>query len=290
MVTCVYAIQKNEIHIDEWIKYHLNLGFDYIILGDNNDIGNELTISNYNGKVIVVPLNGIDMREQHGYHCVLLNHPDMISNLKYYNIDYCCNIDLDEFVELKHHLNIKDFINRYMVSDYHADIISIRWDTYDDNNIIYKSEESDSVLNDYKHNLIPSDKSNWCVVEDELSWTKIIFKTSYLFDNNLYISSHSLYNGTLYEDNELFYGKLIDDNIISINHFRTKCLERYLIDKCILNKSNREPFTYNGEYIIGRFFEFNKLTKEKLIAAKEICDKYNIELSKYDKKLLEQDI
>jgi hypothetical protein len=284
MITCVYAIQKNETHIDEWIKYHLNLGFDYIILGDNNDIGNELNISDYNGKVIVVPLNGIDMRQCNGYHNVLLSCPDMINNLKYYNIDYCCNIDLDEFVELKQHSNIKDFIKKHMIDDRQLDIISIRWETYDDNNIIYKSEESDSVLNDYKHNLIPSNKSNWCVCGDELSWTKIIFKTSYLFDNNLYISSHCLYK------NKLFYGVLIDDNIISINHFRTKCLERYLINKCILNKSNREPLTLNGEYIIGRFFEFNKLTKEKLIAAKEICNKYNIELSEYDKKLLEQDI
>ena len=284
MITCVYAIQKNETHIDEWIKYHLNLGFDYIILGDNNDIGNELKTSDYNGKVIVVPLNGVDMRKHHGGHNELLSCSDMINNLKYYNIDYCCNIDLDEFVELKHHSNIKDFINEYMVDD-HQDIISIRWDTYDDNNIIYKSEESDSVLNDYKHNLIPSNKSNWCVDVDELSWTKIIFKTSYLFENNLYISSHFLL-----DDNNYLYGPLIDDNIISINHFRTKCLERYLINKCILNKSNREPFTNNGEYILGRFFEFNKLTKEKLIAAKEICDKYNIELSEQDKKILEQDI
>lgn len=284
MITCVLAIQKNETHINEWITYHLNLGFDYIILGDNNDIGNELNISDYNGKVIVVPLNGIDMREEHGYHRILLNHTDIISKIKHYNIDYCCNIDLDEFVELKCCSNIKDFITNYIVN-YNLNIISIRWETYDDNNIIYKSEESDSVINDYKHNLISYNKNNWCVDDDELSWSKIIFKTSYLFDNNLYISSHCLFN-----NNELFYGSLINENIISINHFRTKCLERYLINKCILNKSNREPFTLNGEYIIGRFFEFNKLTKEKLIAAKEICDKYNIKLSEKDKKLLEQDI
>jgi hypothetical protein len=285
MKTCIYAVCKNEDYIEEWIEYHLNLGFDYIILGDNNDIGNELKLSNYNDKLIIVPLNGIPCRVKHGDQNDLYNNHLMINQLKDKNIDYCCVIDLDEFVELKEYNNIKDFIKCYMVSNNHL-IVSIRWETYDDNNIIYKKDETNSVLNDYKHNLIKQNLNHLWDKNDELSFTKSIFSTKVLFENDLKISSHCLINNMY----NTFLGQLCNIHIISINHFRTKCLERYLYNKCLLNQTSKEPFTNNGEKILIQYFNFNKITKEKLFAAIELCHKYNIKLSPIDIKFLNEQI
>ena len=46
MKTCILAIQRYENikDIEEWIDYHINLGFDHIFLMDNNDEKDALDI------------------------------------------------------------------------------------------------------------------------------------------------------------------------------------------------------------------------------------------------------
>lgn len=44
MSSFVVAIAKNEeLYLKEWVEYHFHLGFDKIIICDNNDVGNERT-------------------------------------------------------------------------------------------------------------------------------------------------------------------------------------------------------------------------------------------------------
>ena len=291
MITAVYACQKNEEqYIIEWIDYYINLGFDYIIIGDNNDIGRELKLpQKYSNQVIIVPLNYIQIRKLHGDHNLLLNNFNMIQTLETLNIDFVLNVDIDEFLELKGYLTIKDLINEEMIKS-ENNIIGIKWETYDDNGLIYKCEESNSVLNDYKHNIVKQENpDNWCVNGDELSFTKIFFNVKYVLKNkyNLTISSHSIFN---FGTQEIFFGKYVDTNSAVINHFRTKCLEQYLYYKCFLNGSNNEPLTNNGNDIIKSYFIFNKITQKKLIAAKEICEKYKIQLSESDIKFIEDNL
>ena len=65
MKTALVCIAKNENrYLREFIKYHLNLGFDNIYIGDNNDPEGEWIspiIDDYidNKKVIVINLRGI---------------------------------------------------------------------------------------------------------------------------------------------------------------------------------------------------------------------------------------
>ena len=41
MQSCIVAIAKNEeLYLEEWVKYHFNLGFDKIFICDNNDLDN----------------------------------------------------------------------------------------------------------------------------------------------------------------------------------------------------------------------------------------------------------
>lgn len=291
MITCILATQKNEEqYLNEWIEYHLNLGFDYIIIGDNNDIGNELQISNYNGKVIVVPLNHISIREISGDHVKLLSNIALLYQLYKNNIDYCCSIDIDEFLELKTHNNIKDFISDVIIPN-DIDVLSIRWESYDDNNLIYKSQETGSVINDYKHNIIKRTTDDWCT-SDELSWSKMIFNPKLLYGLNIQLTSHAL---KIYSHEDeygipayyVYSGTLIDTDIAVVNHFRTKCLEQYLYTKCILNGSINEPYTGYGNNIIQTYFAYNKITREKINACIELCEKYNIPLSESDKLFLE---
>ena len=44
MSSCIVAIAKNEEpYLKEWVEYHFALGFDKIIICDNNDVGNTRT-------------------------------------------------------------------------------------------------------------------------------------------------------------------------------------------------------------------------------------------------------
>ena len=61
----VVMICKNEKnYIREFVEYHLNLGFDRIVIGDNNDVNSEerleLVLEDYvrNDKVVVIDLRG----------------------------------------------------------------------------------------------------------------------------------------------------------------------------------------------------------------------------------------
>lgn len=60
--------------------------------------------------------------------------------------------------------------------------------------------------------------------------------------------------------------------------------------KCFLNGSKNEPLTNNGNDIIKSYFIFNTITQKKLIAAKEICEKYKIQLSESDIKFIEDNL
>jgi hypothetical protein len=58
MKVCIIAIARQEnLYINEWVNYHLNLGVDNIIVCDNNDTNERVSDIIKNNRVITLSYN-----------------------------------------------------------------------------------------------------------------------------------------------------------------------------------------------------------------------------------------
>jgi hypothetical protein len=207
MSASVCCIAKDEKpYIQEWICWHLNIGFSHIYIYDNSD-SNELDyLNSKNIKVIHFP--GRPMQQQ-AYH-------DYFENYKCEHT-WCAIIDCDEFIILKKHKSIIEFCKDYITYDTKA--IGINWIRYGSNGHLVYSPEP--VMERFK---IPSpgvDIHIKCIVECNslVSWGD---------------SSHypGFLNGFIRDTN----GKILDSsynkngpvNVIQINHYYTKSREEFI--------------------------------------------------------------
>lgn len=113
----VFACAKNEDdYIREWVDHNLNIGFDKIIIADNNDDNTKLPsiLSGYieNGTVQIFDCHGIQKLQLYIYTMFL----------KESNYKWCAYFDCDEFLELSQHSSVKDFLKNIQ-----EDCVLINW-------------------------------------------------------------------------------------------------------------------------------------------------------------------
>ncbi|MFZ1430844.1 MAG: glycosyltransferase family 2 protein [Geminicoccaceae bacterium] len=105
--TAVCVIVKNERNdISEWIAYHLAIGFDTVLLFDNmSDDDTSSIVDVYARKYDVRRVAWSDTStyyQVNAYNAAL----EMLRQ----DYDWLCFIDADEFVLLKHHVSIREFV------------------------------------------------------------------------------------------------------------------------------------------------------------------------------------
>lgn len=253
---CILSLFRyEEKYLDEWVDYHLNLGFDRIFILDNNDYRNRLTYNN--DKVVIIPFNDIDFSEQqdgeewstniqpYAYNYGL----SYIKKLKY---DYVTVIDNDEFFEFKTTGSIKGFIREEMIAK-DRDVCNVVWEMHNDNEIIYERDRKPSVVESFpvSFSLNPNKGKSKC-----------IFKLTN--DVEYYDTAHIIKDAPL-----LF----IDTDIAVLHHYRFKTLEEYVTVKCIKNNCCKGE-TYRTN-LVKYYFMMNLISKEKLMAFKEILNNHN---------------
>lgn len=116
-------------YIREWVDYHLKLGITHIYVYDNEDMPTYKDILKGYNNVTVLHLPGAN--NKYGLQTVVISHFQN-NYIKYY--DYCIHLDLDEFLCLKKHNNIQDFIKEYFTINTNA--IAINWVFFGSNNLI----------------------------------------------------------------------------------------------------------------------------------------------------------
>ena len=105
----IVAVAKLESrYIREWVKYHLALGFKKIYLYDNEDIPVYEKLLDNNPDVIVKHFP-IKIPQ----YLVLQDFMDNLNNI----VTHVIHMDVDEFIALKQHSSIQDFIADYFVGD-----------------------------------------------------------------------------------------------------------------------------------------------------------------------------
>lgn len=145
MKSCILTIIKNEhLYLEEWIKYHLNIGvFHIFILEDINSESHKEITDNYKDKVTLMgALNVLNEEEK---QLVLESRAKNIpggqktyvkAGLRYikenYDYNWCFVIDNDEFITLQADKTLNDIFSQY--KDYDAFIMS--WKCYGANGLV----------------------------------------------------------------------------------------------------------------------------------------------------------
>lgn len=122
-IVCCIA-RNEERYLNEWIMHYLGLGFDHIIIADNNDdvnqLPNFLKTKPYKDRIIIVPKNGAS-----NFQC-----PTYAEVYKTHSFKWCAFFDCDEFLELTQHDNIRDYLAMFPDDCY---TVSINWLCYGTN-------------------------------------------------------------------------------------------------------------------------------------------------------------
>jgi hypothetical protein len=123
VIVCIAKLESD--YIEEWVKYHLALGFSHIFIYDNEDVPTyENQLQEYNDNITVVHAPGNDY-PQGPIQYLILHH--FVVNFCRHDITHIAHIDIDEFIVLKQHANISDFIQEYITDDYDCAGIGMNW-------------------------------------------------------------------------------------------------------------------------------------------------------------------
>lgn len=142
MKVVIVAIAKMEQdYIEEWIKYHLHIGFDQIFLYDNEDApfyGKFLQKYSEKLKVFHIPGN----HYHKGVQYIALDNFTQNHMLKN-GITHVAHIDVDEFIVLKKHSKIQEFVGEYIKGSCAG--IGMNWRLFGDSGLETQTEKS--ILN-----------------------------------------------------------------------------------------------------------------------------------------------
>jgi hypothetical protein len=200
-VALVCIAKEEDNYIQEWVDYNKKLGFDDIIIYQN-DWRSSIDEPN----VIKIDFDGVNMQTR--------AYNDFIKN-NYKKYDWAAFFDIDEFLVLKKHNNIKDFISEYN----NFSSIGINWVLFGDNDLT-KPDEDFNVVKRFTKRQIEINQH-----------VKSIIKLSY----NIKMDVHCPINTPISDTNKkLFVGPFNvngDDSIAQLNHYFCKTQEEF-INKC----------------------------------------------------------
>ena len=239
-IPAIVCIAKSESdYIEEFIKYHLALGFEYIYIYDNEDIPTYKTLlQKYkNITVIHLPFNNYNIAVQ--YKALEHFTTTILNNT---NITHVAHIDIDEFIALKSHNNICDFIKEYIVGN--CEGIGINWRFFGSSNQLEKTNVPVTIRftmceqNGNKHikTLFKKDnflKYNTC---HDVSLSKGYIKST---------------NGTIIQGP---FNNNIDFSIIQLNHYKCKTLHEFQNIRKRMRADIKDNFNEN---IIEQFNMYN---------------------------------
>ena len=257
MIVGLCCIVKNENkYLKEYVEYYLNLGFDKIIIGDNNDILGEQVkdVVKESEKVTIINVRGQKKIQCRFYEDCYRKFKDVC--------DWMAFFDADEFLELNNHNNIKDFLSDNIFLAFNC--IRVNWRNVGDNGLIgYENNFDRSIVKRFKNKT-----SEWHLNEN---MTKAIVRCKSV-DEIKFLDPHiPLLKATCNSVGEEINGNLSfckpNYNGAILNHYRKTILE------FIETKLNRGWADENTSVINFKehFLKYNKLTKEKT----DIINKYN---------------
>lgn len=160
MKSCIFTVIKNEHeYLDEWIKYHLDLGINHIFIFEDVDskshkdiidkYGDKVTLNNvltaFNDEQIDIIKKVKKERKKTPQNSYIVNGLIYIQNTYPNTYDWCFVIDNDEFITLEdENSNLDDILKIY--DSY--DAFMLQWKCFGANMLIYKPNYDEKGLID----------------------------------------------------------------------------------------------------------------------------------------------
>jgi len=241
----IVAIAKmEERYIQEWVEYHLALGFKHVYLYDNEDkpIYGEI-LKNYPVTVTHFPGNNFSK----GVQYLILDH--FVEHFMEQST-HVLHIDIDEFVVLKKHNNIIDFINEY-ISGYCVGI-AINWRFFGASG--HKEPSNEPVT--LRFTMCSNDGNKHI---------KTLFKTTSFLNWNT-VHDISTKGGSIKSTKRNIitgpFNENIDLSVIQLNHYKSKTLPEFTESRL----RGRADFTVLDKYTNDIFETYNVNDVEDLTA------------------------
>lgn len=249
-MTALIAIAKNEqLYIAEWIEYHLSLGFDRLIIADNDD---DLILSGYaSDKVIIEDYTKVEGVQTKAY-------TELFDKYRK-DYDWFFFADIDEFLVLEH-----EDLNTFLASfPPKTELIRLNCKHFTDN------EELDVIDGDYRvferfKTPIALDNDRFCKC---FVHKNIRNRHPYVFAHGVFLVGLRVYDALgrpTTNDNRKTPTAVLQR--AWVNHYRTKTIGEYIRQKLFRGGPNLNPQRYNLDY----FWVTNKKTPEKEAYANKI--------------------
>lgn len=260
-VVCPVKLENN--YIREWVECYLNLGFDNVILMDNNELAGERledVIDDYikSGFVIVENFRGQPQSKT--------NQNDMNQatwDKHNQNYDWLAYFDADEYLELDpKYKTISDFLSLDRFND--ADEIRVSWKMYGDNGIVRSP-----ILQDYRVEARFKDERNI----SPTTWhnvTKAILrgKRDITFNRICHACSHHGANISNIRKDVDVYGTEVDHTshkwkaILAeawLNHYRTKSLYEFLVNKAYKRTAENTDLPLSEYTLVNQWWRLDEI-------------------------------
>ena len=273
MVTSICAIAKYENdYIAEWVRYHINLGFDHIYIYDNNEVDGE-RIEDAIPADLKEKISVLDVRGKKYMQKIVYNEC-----YRTYDFDWCAFIDIDEFITFNPksgYTNIKQFVQ----DRNEFDAVHLNWMCYGDNgrikfkkgNVVDRFSKPirpldfivkfDFPMNNHSKTILKKGLNiDWC--HDDKDWFSTPHTPWGL--NNICDST-----GNKLDENTPFVK--YDFSVAYLKHFITKSIEEYTI------KIVRQCADCNANiYSFGKFYLYNRLSIGKLLWQNRMKKQYSL--------------
>jgi len=250
MNVALCAIAKCEnLYINEWAEYHLNLGFDHIYVYDNNEIDGEKISDVLSDDRITV----VNYRGKHQSSCE--------TQVKAYNecyngygkmYDWIMFIDIDEFLTLEKFGNINAFLSQKCFAD--AKAVRFHWKCYSDSDKL--KYEAGSVISRF---------TELCENGEVNKYYKQIYRTKIPKFKMMNVHYCDFIGGICYPDGSSakYVMQTTDPNVKHecgcVRHYVTKSLEEFVDIKWKRRGKGSSKTRLNKDF----YFKYNKKTEEK---------------------------
>lgn len=266
MKTCICTVIKDEQeYLDEWIKYHLNLGIDRIFIFEDVDSTSHKTITNKYKEVTLFSINKVLNNDEQkrvrnakilrSFNPQHIYFKNILHFIKTYYISYqwCFVIDADEFITMQNPNDSLALIESFR--DFDAVILS--WKCYGANGYVEKPDYKNGGLVDtYTKEVEGYIRDNFDSLV-KTCWNMRRYKEAFFY-NQHHPSDEANWTNTEFcaKDMRVCYSN------IYIRHYITKSWQEYAW------KMNTRGFCWGGNRSYDFFFAANpdlKPRREELI-------------------------
>jgi hypothetical protein len=222
------CVAKNEDnYIQEWLLYHKKLGFNQIFIYQN-DWRTSLQFD----FITKIEFDG-NQKQLESYNHFLKNYGP--------NYDWAAFFDVDEFLVLKKHPNVTEFVNTY--SNYNG--IGINWVLFGDNNQPNPIKEYSLINRFTKRKEQPSNHIKSIVKIKKCPKMFVHHPDCKIVDTN-FNQFYGVFNNPL-------------DNVAQLNHYFCKTKIEFL-EKIKRGRADSEDIRKLNEFDVNNFNEVDDLT------------------------------